>query len=146
LETDKKAVNQTHAARLSGTRGRGLTTCPECSAVRMESDPCGSCGWRLQAKPRYVEFTEGDLGQVSRDRSVHVLDQDEIAFHRQLVAIAQEKSRKRGWVAHTYRAKYGRFPRGSVSPMPPTPEVRAWVRSRDIAYARACDKAMGTRR
>jgi superfamily II DNA or RNA helicase len=80
LETDKKAVNQTHAARLSGTRGRGLTTCPECSAVRMEGDPCGSCGWRLQAKPRYVEFTEGDLGQVSRDRSVHVLDQDEIAF------------------------------------------------------------------
>jgi DNA repair protein RadD len=56
-----------------------------------------------------------------------------------LTAICIERDRKPGWIAHKYREKFGTWPAWGVtaSPIPPTPEVRAWVRSRDIAFAKS---------
>jgi DNA repair protein RadD len=46
---------------------------------------------------------------------------------------------KPGWVAYKYKEKFGSFPSwgGTPAPIPPTPEVKSWVRSRMIAFARA---------
>lgn len=144
LDTDEKAVNETHAARLAEPHNRGLTTCPECSAVRVEGQPCGSCGWRPQTKPRYQEFEDGDLGQVNRDRSVHVLDQDELTLYRELKGIFEEKKRrnpniKPGYPATKFKTKTGRYPPRHwehVGPLAPSPATRSWIRSQDIAYAK----------
>lgn len=143
LSTDDKAVNQAHEARKAEPHPRGFTTCPECSAVRMEGEPCGSCGWRPQTKPRHVEFQDGDLGQVSRDGSVHVSSPNEEAWHRQLTWMAINRPAgtqpySSGWIAHKFKEKFGHWPAPrNVEPMPPSPEVRAWVRSRQIAFAKA---------
>jgi DNA repair protein RadD len=53
--------------------------------------------------------------------------------------IANERGYKPGWIAHKHKEKFGEFPPwGSVpTPIPPTPEVRSWVRSRQIAYAKS---------
>ena len=51
LDQDRRAENPVQAAR-SRHEAPGLTTCPECSAVRTSGQPCPACGWRPQPKPR----------------------------------------------------------------------------------------------
>jgi hypothetical protein len=55
-----------------------------------------------------------------------------------LAAIANERGYKPGWVAHKYKEKFGSYPSWGTIPLPisPTPEVRSWVRSRMIAFAK----------
>jgi len=60
-----------------------------------------------------------------------------------LTAIQQQRGRHAGWVFHSYRARFGvNPPVYHIDPIPPSAEVLAWVRSRDIAYAKA-KKAAG---
>jgi DNA repair protein RadD len=56
-----------------------------------------------------------------------------------LAHLGIERGYKPGWAAHKYKEKFGAFPPwgSSPQPTPPSPEVRSWVRSRLIAYAKA---------
>lgn len=144
LSEDRRADSPMQRSRAAGTMPK-LTTCPECQAVRFEGRPCGSCGWRPQPKPRAVEVIDGELGHVDRDRRVKATDytaDDRAKFHRQLLWIAQERGYKPGWAGHKYREKFGDWPRDRYAvPEPPNDTVRSWVRSRQIAYAKAMQKA-----
>jgi superfamily II DNA or RNA helicase len=145
LHEDKRAENISHAKRGTGLHAPALTTCPECSAVRLEGKPCSQCGWHPVRKARPVEIADGELGEIDRDRSVRISPQHESRFYRELLGILVEKHRrnpniKNGWAAAKFREKTGRWPPfdwRSAHPLPPSPATRAWVRSRDIAYARA---------
>ena len=55
-----------------------------------------------------------------------------------LTYIGVERGYKAGWASHKYKEKFGAFPAWGASPNPmaPTAEVRSWVRSRQIAYAK----------
>lgn len=70
---------------------------------------------------------------------------NEFEFYRQLTSILAEKRQrnpgiKDGWIAAKFKDRTGKWPpfgwRGAA-PMEPTLDVRVWVRSRDIAYAKA---------
>ena len=142
LHSDDYAVNQAHAARKE-QHHRGLTTCPECSAVRNEGDPCHACGWKPTPKPKHVEFADGDLGLVQRDKSVHGLRYDELLFYQQLMHIAKARGRQPGYAAHKFKEKFGHFPPRAwnrMAPLPAEPAVVSWARSRDIAYAKAMQR------
>lgn len=54
------------------------------------------------------------------------------------VQIGQERAYKPGWAKVQYKEKFGTWPPWGAEPqpIPPTPEVRSWVRSRMIAYAK----------
>jgi hypothetical protein len=56
-----------------------------------------------------------------------------------LAYIAVERGYKPGWSAHKFKEKFGVWPPWDARPQPiePTPEVRSWVRSRQIAYAKS---------
>jgi DNA repair protein RadD len=143
LDTDKKAVNEAHAVRQAEPHSRGLATCLECHAVRVEGQPCGSCGWHPVKRPKPVEIADGELGYVDRNRVVRRLvygAEEKFRFYRQLLYIANERGYQIGWAAHKHKEKFGEWPpnhwRGS-SPLAPSPEVRAFVRSRQIAYAKS---------
>ena len=60
-------------------------------------------------------------------------------WHAMLTHIANERGYKPGWIAHKYKEKFGAFPPwgSKPQPIPPTPEVWSWVRSRTIAFARS---------
>jgi superfamily II DNA or RNA helicase len=145
LHEDRRAENISHAQRGTGPHAPALTTCPECSAVRLEGKPCTQCGWRPVKGAGPVEIADGELGEVSRDHSVCVPTQDEFKFYTELLWILTEKRRrnptiKDGWAAAKFREKTGRWPPfawRSAEPSPASSATRAWVRSRDIAYARA---------
>ena len=144
LSPSKRAENPRQTAR-SKSRAPALTTCPECHAVRFEGQPCPVCHWRPQRKPETVDVADGELGLVDRSRVVklptHSPD-DQRQFFRGLLYIANERGYQRGWAAHKYREKFAVWPSGRhAEPAMPDAGVRSWVRSRQIAYAKAQQKA-----
>jgi superfamily II DNA or RNA helicase len=151
LSEDRRATNQAHAAR-GASPATSLTTCPECSAVRMAGKPCGACGWRPRRKAEAVEVTDGDLSRVERNRTTQPIAWTlgaKAQFHRQLLWIAQEKGYTRGWAAYKHHEKFGHWPEAKPWALP-TPElpdeaVRSWVRSRQIAYAKAMEARQGVK-
>jgi DNA repair protein RadD len=63
-------------------------------------------------------------------------------WHAELAAIAQLRGYQRGWIAHKFREWFGDWPRTNfVTPIAPSPEVLSWVRSRNIAWAKAKQKS-----
>jgi superfamily II DNA or RNA helicase len=145
LAPDKRALRPAEAAR-AARRMKSLVECPECSAARWQGQRCRACGWRLQPRPRDVATIAGELGELSRDGTVRPraasLADNKLSFYRQLLWIARERGYKPGWAAHKYREKFDVWPRRQVAePEPPAPEVLSWVHSRQVAYARAMEKA-----
>jgi superfamily II DNA or RNA helicase len=139
LHTDAKAANVKHAIRGANYRSR-LTTCPKCDALRTGGEACRVCGWEPKRHAEAVDVLEGDLGRIDRNGTrATVHDQDQ--WHRQLVFIANERGYRPGWAAHKFKEKFGHWPsRRDVTPQPASAEVRSWVRSRQIAYAKAMQK------
>ena len=116
---------------------------PECSAARWQGQPCPVCGWRPHTKPQDVEVIDGELGLLTRDGAVeNAATGDKNLFYGQRLWIARDRGYKAGWAAHKYREKFRSWPgRNDVEPVPPTPTVISWERSRRIAYAKAMQKA-----
>jgi hypothetical protein len=142
LEPDERAVNVSEAARADG-HNRELTDCPECHAVRMQGEGCRVCGWKPETRPRFLEVAEGELGRVSLDLrppgAAEWSSAEKLVFYRQLMAIGQQRQYKPGWAANKFRERCGGFPPwgwNRYEPLPPSGAVQAWVRSRNIAYAR----------
>jgi DNA repair protein RadD len=137
LDQDRRAENPEQKAR-SEHRKPALTTCPECHAIRTSGQPCSACGWRPQPKPRHVDVIDGDLAHVSRDRRVTVQAPDKRSFYAQLLGYVREKGYRDGWAAHKFKSKFGHWPAGTKpAAQTPTAETRSWIRSRQIAYAKA---------
>jgi hypothetical protein len=92
---------------------------------------------------QYVTIREGNLGLVESGKAkAPIFDAvTRECWHAMLAAIAAEHGYKPGWIAHKYREKFSSFPAWGSAPKPiePSPEVRSWVRSRQIAYAKSRD-------
>jgi hypothetical protein len=145
LDPDRCATNPAHAKRGEPFSKSRVLECSQCGVWgRVAGEPCPHYGFLPTAPPKPVVVHDGDLGLVQGGRATPP-NHDAIVRSQWLgmfTAIAQERGRSRGWVAHTYKAKFGVWPPwGTVQPISPTPEVRAYVRSRDIAYAKAREKA-----
>jgi hypothetical protein len=106
LDPDQRSASARHTARLIAGYSSRLLGCTQCGAVRVAGEACFHCGFLPQRPPHSVDFEDGELGLVDHQ-------------------IRRAK-------------KFGAWPRwgSSPQPIPPTPEVRAWVRSRLIAYAK----------
>jgi DNA repair protein RadD len=144
LDPERRAESPTHNARVCESGSR-LLECTQCGTLRVAGLACGHCGFLPKRPPRDVDFSDGELGRVDRDRRVHADLLDPATrnmWHRMLAYIAEERGYKPGWIAHQYKTKFGNWPPSRIVPQePPTPEVRSWVRSRQIAYAKARNAA-----
>jgi DNA repair protein RadD len=145
LDPERHAENPTHASRSEGDFRSRLVDCSKCGALRTAGEPCRHCGFMPARPPKHLSVVDGDLGLVNRNRSVigRFMSPDDLAsWHRQLTFIAQERGYKPGWVAFKFKEKFGKWPADrTVVPEEPTSEVRSWVRSRMIAYAKAQQRA-----
>jgi superfamily II DNA or RNA helicase len=140
LDPDERAESAAHAARCTEHSKSRLLECFQCSAIRVAGEPCPSCGFLPQAPPRPVPILDGDLGLVQGGRAnpADYTAQERAQWYAMLTAIQIERSFKKGWAAVNYKEKFGSWPPwgSNPQPIPPTPEVRSWVRSRLIAYAK----------
>jgi DNA repair protein RadD len=85
---------------------------------------------------------DGELGLVvgGKADASRYSENDRISFFQQLRAVQQMRGYKRGWAAHKFKDKFGVFPPWSyneLAPAAPSDAVLRWVRSRNIAYAKA---------
>ena len=136
LDPERKAEAPAHQARLEH-KVPGLIECTQCSALRLGGKPCPACGFMPRRPAEYVRIQEGDLGLVQGGKPKAPV-YDRAQWHSMLAYIANERGYKRGWAAVNYKEKFGAWPPYGSTPEPiiPTPEVRSWVRSRLIAYAK----------
>ena len=145
LDPDTKAETPAHEARDLSPSTRALLACTKCSAVRTAGKPCPECGFMPRRPGEYLTIREGELAHLDRDgrQHNHHFDADERKrWHRMLAYIAQQRGYKAGWASYKFKEKFGTWPDSRhVEPYPPTPEVTSWVRSRQIAYAKAMQKA-----
>jgi hypothetical protein len=96
------------------------------------------CGWRPRRKPASVAVIDGDLGRVNRQRQVDIVAGNPHQFYCELVWLADTRGYKRGWAAHKFKEKFGAWPSWrDPPPAEASPATMAWVRSRQIAYAKA---------
>jgi superfamily II DNA or RNA helicase len=147
LDPDTRAESAVHTKRCSDDVKSRLLECSQCGCIRIAGEPCSACGFLPTPPPLPFTVADGDLGLVEGRRAkATVYDPAERArWHAMLLWIARERGyeKAKGWAAHKYKEKFGAFPawEASPTPIPPTPEVRSWVRSRDIAYARGTGAA-----
>jgi DNA repair protein RadD len=139
LNPDKSASSPTHVARCD-VPARGLQECSQCGALREGGKACPCCGFLPVRKPTIVIPREGELALVTNGKpSAAAIDQTR--WHGELAAIAAERGYAAGWVGHKFKEKFGFWPpRGTIAPIDPSNEVRSWVRSRNIAWAKAQEK------
>jgi DNA repair protein RadD len=137
LDPDARAESAKHAARSEfGSKSR-ILECTQCGGLRTGGEPCPCCGFLPVAPPRPVPIIDGDLGLVEGGRAKPA-SHDRNEWHAMLRYIAAERGYAAGWVAHKFKEKFGAFPRWGVFPEPiePSVEVRRWVKSRAIAWAK----------
>lgn len=94
---------------------------------------CPACGFKPERQSE-IEVEEGELVEITAKKVDRTNKQK---IYSELLWIANERGRSKGWVAHTYRDMTGVWPRGlSEQPITPSPETRSWVRSKDIRWAK----------
>jgi superfamily II DNA or RNA helicase len=136
LDEDKKAAAPAHTARAHKPAG-GLIECTQCTGLRVGGQPCPCCGFMPARPADYVRIVDGDLGLV-RGRKAKRAEHDREKWLAMLTYIGDERGYKPGWAAYKFKEKFGEWPpRGAVTPLPPNAEVRSWVRSRNIAWAKS---------
>lgn len=123
----------------SSRRERKPTTskpCPSCKYVRPAGvHQCPKCGFAPQRQSD-VEIADGELVKIQRRRIAASRFEKEKTFAG-LLTIAQERGYAPGWAAHAYRKIFGVYPRGLAQLAgPPSEDLRKWVRSQDIAFAK----------
>lgn len=142
LDPDRPAKNKTHGER--GEGGSRLVDCSQCGALRTGGEACRHCGFLPAPKPKRLEVVDGDLGLVANgttQKRIYSPDEKH-AWLGQLTWIEQQRGYKTNWARNNYKEKFGHYPVGwdYVAPIEPTYEVASWVKSRQIAYAKAMAK------
>jgi DNA repair protein RadD len=141
LDPERRAESPAHTTRCEGHNSR-LLECTQCGAIRVAGEPCSHCGFLPQRPPRPIRHEDGELAEVGRDRRINPNLYDPETrrqWHGMLAYIAEERDYQPGWIAHKFKEKFGTWPPWGETPWPiqPTAEVRSWVRSRQIAFAKS---------
>lgn len=137
--------NPARANRSTKTE-ESVRACPSCGYVDqykalLGGKGCVACGFVPARQPKDVEVGKGQLIQIRSAKATHAEKQ---SFYSGLLHIAQSRGRKLGWVAHTYKRKFGVWPKGMAeTAAQPSPEVEGFVRHINIRYAKG--KASGRR-
>jgi DNA repair protein RadD len=112
--------------------------CPKCAAVHAPRPMCVACGYEYPRRNK-VHHIDGELHEFGG--SVTTTDRRDL--HAQLLWIARERGYAEGWAARTVKDRTGQWPKGDApDPMEPSPDVRNYVRSRMIAWAKSKRRAV----
>jgi DNA repair protein RadD len=141
LSPDKYAENATHT-HAHGEHGSRLVECSKCGALRVGGEACRHCGFKPAPPPKPVQFIDEDLAAVARDGTAasYFTSDQRREFFAQLRAVAQMRGYRDGWTSHKYRERFGQFPPWDykqLQPAAPTESTLRWVKSRQIAFAKA---------
>ena len=116
--------------------------CPKCAYLRPPRvRTCPSCGFVAEAVSE-VAPAKGHLAELT-PKAAQADIRVKQRWYSELLAIAADRGYKPGWAANQYRKKFGVWPapRLFAEEATPSPEVIGWVRSQQIAFAKARQKS-----
>lgn len=119
--------------------------CKQCGCLK-SARICPNCG--AEPKPLSAGPIENDgelieviPGAAPKQRKGGCSEAERQAFFAEIKAYAERHGRNPGWCAHKFRERYKEFPPRSFEGIPPasevSPMIAAWVRSRNIAWAKS---------
>ena len=126
-----------------------LKTCSECHfALPPRVTVCPECGAEQKALTDVVE-RPGELvnfgDKKSKAKQLHLIDDSRTnkqLWWSGILGYAAAKGKSSGWASHTYKAKFGVWPRSLADiPCDPPPEVLGLIRHRAIAWANGKEKS-----
>lgn len=125
-------------AKPAAKKERKPVKCPTCFHVHDAMPACPACGY-LYTRTGETLHVEGSLKEVKGGKKRAAPTPEEMRdFYLQLRSIAVERGFKRGWAANKYKDKFGAWPESTDdAPRPATDGVLRWVKSRNIAFAKA---------
>lgn len=113
--------------------------CPQCRCIHAPAPKCPNCGHEYPRRAA-VEHIAGEMLELSGTRNRVEPWSEKARWAAGLKGYAQAHSYAEGWFAHKYREKYGVWPNDprvhDVAASVPDADVSAWIRSRQIAYAK----------
>jgi len=88
-----------------------------------------------------VEVRDGELVKLDRKTKKPATPDRKQHVYSQLLQVARNKGYPSGWVSHKYRAMFDVWPRGMRDvTATPTAELLSWLKSQQIAFAKAREK------
>jgi DNA repair protein RadD len=107
---------------------------------------CPSCGYAPVIKPN-VECVDGDLVELDgrKRQELKISSEQKASIYAQLKGYALQRGYAEGWASHKFKERTGVWPDRykDVAPVEPSPEMRNWIKSRAIAFAKAREKQGG---
>lgn len=116
--------------------------CENCKHMFSRSRICPKCGWEVPMPKRDLEYIEADLVRMSRQQAESKAKEweDDCTFYLMLRAYAEAHGYKPGFAFHKFQEKTKKLPAKSwdtLETIPPSIRVANWIRSRQIAFAKA---------
>ena len=113
--------------------------CPQCSFLRPpKTTTCPVCAFTPKPKCDVV-VEDGELVEFAASEA-EISTQEKRFFFAELRYIASDRGYRQGWAAMKYKEKFGSFPpwdwNDDITATPTVTTLR-WVKSRQIAYAKA---------
>ena len=116
--------------------------CPACKFMRPAGvHTCPKCGFAPERQSN-VETIAGELVKVVRKKQQPIKKEAGQHVYSQLLGYAASRGFKAGWAYHKYAEFFdGKHPNGLRQvPATPSPEILGWIKSRQIAAAKARQK------
>lgn len=120
--------------------------CPACGYVKAPKQrECPSCQFVPEIQSE-IEEHAGDLVQINGEKTepkkAQATPAEKQLWYSSLLHIARDRGYAEGWAANQYREKMGVWPRGlDKVTMEPPANIRSWVKSRMIRYAKSRKRA-----
>ena len=142
LDPDRRAAHPSTSAALRPIMRRGCSNARNAAPSAPPASRAAHCGFLPQRPPRAVSISSTAISPRQR-RKAHRRQQLRSERARALARDADLHRRRtrttsRAGSLTSTKKNSARCPRGALRPQPiaPTPEVRSWVRSRQIAFAK----------
>ena len=147
LDMGRMAKAQTQLREKPIPKPKKCTSCGFMKPPRVHK--CPYCGFAPE-KQSTIETVEGELvalnAKAKKRQNREASWAEKIEFMQGLRRIAQQRGRSDGWVAHTYRDRFGVWPndprvRNAGPALQVNQAVLNWVKHKDIRYARTRKRA-----
>ncbi|BCM87839.1 DEAD/DEAH box helicase [Methylobacterium indicum] len=113
--------------------------CPSCKMMKPPATPvCPHCGFKPTPRSDIV-CAEGELVELTGEKAkkLEATREEKQRWYSGILHIQRQQNRNPGWVAHTYKEKFGVWPRGMADhPVEPTPDILAFIKHRQIKRAK----------